>query len=649
MEKALLTFAFYRAGRLERRARVAADIVKIGSDPKSHLIVDDERASRMHAVIEVNGPRDITLIDLGNEPTTLVNGAKINKCKLAVGDRIRIGDSELELCDAEPSTALASNPRFDTLPRPFFSTANAVAPDSRLENPFMASALPNESFAGLTKDDVTFTLLKSGPDVNPEEVELSNVTAIEVMVLWGSNVLHVAHLTPARDFSVGEADSKAARSDFFIPSERLGKLEQRLVVVEGDSAWVVLPANAEGFLEIGGKARLSLADARARSEARLEPSGGHRYPLENAARARIELGGFVFQVASVRAGKPLQKGPLAGWDWNLSAYFGLSFLSHASIVAALAFFMPPLNLTADESSDRDRLYLLQQYLDTAAERERDKKVEDSATNEAHQEGGTGQQASGESGAMGKPTVREVNKRYSVAGPQDNPDPHLARSAALRDAASFGVIALLTGDPNTPTAVFGRDEALGTAQLSANGNMWADDIGDASGLGGLGVSGTGEGAGGLGEGVGQGTIGTIGNGAGTGTGIGFGNGPGGFASSGARLNHGHVTKTPGVRLSNPTVSGRLPPEVIQRIVRQNFGRFRACYQNGLSRNPNLEGRVAARFVIGRDGAVANVSNGGSDLPDSGVVGCVLSAFYGLSFPQPENGIVAVTYPIMLSPG
>ena len=99
----------------------------------------------------------------------------------------------------------------------------------------------------------------------------------------------------------------------------------------------------------------------------------------------------------------------------------------------------------------------------------------------------------------------------------------------------------------------------------------------------------------------------------------------------------------------TSNGRLPPEVVQRIVRQNFGRFRHCYDQALTRNPNLQGRVAARFVIDRSGAVSSVANGGSDLPDSGVVSCVLSAFYGLSFPAPEGGIVTVVYPIAFSPG
>jgi hypothetical protein len=99
----------------------------------------------------------------------------------------------------------------------------------------------------------------------------------------------------------------------------------------------------------------------------------------------------------------------------------------------------------------------------------------------------------------------------------------------------------------------------------------------------------------------------------------------------------------------TVRGRLPSEVIQRVVRQNYGRFRQCYEAGLRTNPNLTGRVTARFVIGRDGAVTNAVNGGGDLPDAAVTSCVISAFYGLSFPSPDNGIVTVTYPIMLTPG
>jgi len=48
-------------------------------------------------------------------------------------------------------------------------------------------------------------------------------------------------------------------------------------------------------------------------------------------------------------------------------------------------------------------------------------------------------------------------------------------------------------------------------------------------------------------------------------------------------------------------------------------------------------------------VSLARNGGSDLPDSGVVACVVAAFYGLSFPSPENGVVSVSYPIVFSVG
>ncbi|NOU34124.1 MAG: FHA domain-containing protein, partial [Polyangiaceae bacterium] len=100
--KVALTFALYQGQDLIRRETVAQDIVKVGKDPRSHLRVDDELASRMHAVIEVGGESDITLIDLGNEPGTLVNGQRVNKCKIRVGDQIQIGNTLLHFEAAAP-------------------------------------------------------------------------------------------------------------------------------------------------------------------------------------------------------------------------------------------------------------------------------------------------------------------------------------------------------------------------------------------------------------------------------------------------------------------------------------------------------------------------------------------------------------------
>ncbi|HEY2406373.1 MAG TPA: AgmX/PglI C-terminal domain-containing protein [Polyangiaceae bacterium] len=660
MAKAVLTFALYQGDAFQRRETVTQDIVKVGKDPKSHLRVDDELASRMHAVIEVAGPEDVTLIDLGNEPGTMVNGARVNKCKLHVGDQIQVGTTLLVLESAEPAGAEAVAPHAAPAANPFAAAA-AASPfaaaanpfEVRSANPFAAGAAAQAHAAamhvpeGADPSTYTYTMIKSGPDVSADEVELMHVASVEVMVLWGSNVLHVAHLTPPRNFYVGEEEGKNFACDFFIPSEKLGTTRLPIVIGDRASVAVVIPPRATGHVELPGQPRMTLDEARQRAQPTAEVSGGHQLSLPGNGRARIEMGDFVFQVAAVNAGKPIKHGVAAGIDWNVFMYFGLSLLTIGGFVAGMAFFMPPFGVNDDEDLDKDALFMMQQYLKSAAEREQEEKeaevVQDNSDNK---EGGTGTRAKGEEGSMGNPTTHATNKRYAVQGPKDNPDPHIARQAALREAMEFGMIGLLNtgaaGDPNAPTAPWGRDSSLGTDEVSARGNMWGDEIGDAFGAGGLGLSGIGEGGGGRGEGIGLGNIGTLGHGAGTGTGQGFGAGHG-------RLGGSHQTKAPKVRMGATTVSGRLPPEVIQRIVRQNFGRFRMCYEQGLARNPNLEGRVQARFVIGRDGAVSNASNGGSDLPDSGVVSCVVSAFYGLSFPQPEGGIVTVVYPIMLSPG
>jgi hypothetical protein len=104
----------------------------------------------------------------------------------------------------------------------------------------------------------------------------------------------------------------------------------------------------------------------------------------------------------------------------------------------------------------------------------------------------------------------------------------------------------------------------------------------------------------------------------------------------------------IRRSGSTfVSGRLPAAPIQETVRRNDGRFRACYHQGLLRNPKLEGTVTTRFLIGRDGTVVASRDSGSTLADRAVVACIVSAFKTLAFPAPDDP-VTVVYPFVLSP-
>src|SRR5580692_8135389 len=699
--KVALTFALYQGEQLIRRDTIAQDIVKVGKDPRSHLRVDDELASRMHAVIEVASPADITLIDLGNEPGTLVNGQRVNKCKIRPGDQIQIGSTLIHLEQAEFATAAAPTvasvppgPAYPPPPtayqapapatayaaaaaapnpfagaaaaNPFTASAPAAANPFAASNPFAgagggapASPYAPSPYAGVADVDpnappgsYTYALVKSGPEVNPDEVEVPHLASIEVMILWDTNVLHVDHLTPPRSYFVGEEYGDKTPCDYFLPSETLGTTRAPIVVARGVSASLIILPRSTGTVEIPGQGTVTLADLIASGRARpsSELSGAHEFELPSGAKAKMQLetSGLTFQVSAVNAGKPVPAGFFGQMDGPAYVYFGLSLLLHLGIVASLAFFMPHMNSDDSEAIDRDTLLMMQHLLNAEAEREQEQRdTEQVADNAAdNKEGGTGTRAKGEEGSMGNPNTKETGHKFGVQGPQDNPDPHIARQAALREAAEFGMIGLLNtgggGDPNAPTAPWGREDSLGNDPMSARGNMWGDSIGDSFGAGGLGLSGVGEGGGGRGEGIGLGNIGTLGHGAGTGTGQGFGNGHG-------RLGGAHQTKAPQVRMGATTVNGRLPPEVIQRIVRQNFGRFRLCYENGLRTNPNLQGRVAIKFVIDRSGAVSTASDGGSDLPDQSVVSCVVRGFGNLSFPQPEGGIVTVVYPIIFNPG
>jgi hypothetical protein len=539
-------------------------------------------------------------------------------------------------------------------PPPNFGTMGAA-----IANPFAAPAAAPAAYAGVVDVDpnappgsYTYTLMKSGPEVNPDEVEVAHLASIEVMILWDTNVLHVDHLTPPRSYYVGEEFGDKLPCDFFIPSETLGTTRAPVVVARGVSAALIILPRATGTVDIPGTGKVTLQDLVSSGRARpsSELSGAHEFDLPSGAKARMELpgSGLVFQVSAVNAGKSVATGMFSTFEPAAYMYFGLSLLLHLGIVASLAFFMPSMGLDDAEAIDRDQMLMMQHLLNAAAEREQEQReTEQVADNAAdNKEGGTGTRAKGEEGSMGNPNTKETGHKYGVQGPQDNPDPHIARQAALREAAEFGMIGLLNtgggGDPNAPTAPWGREDSLGNDPMSARGNMWGDSIGDSFGAGGLGLSGVGEGGGGRGEGIGLGNIGTLGHGAGTGTGQGFGNGHG-------RLGGAHQTRAPSIRQGATQVNGRLPPEVIQRIVRQNFGRFRLCYENGLRTNPNLQGRVGVKFVIDRSGSVSTASDGGSDLADQSVIACVVRGFGNLSFPQPEGGIVTVVYPIIFNPG
>ena len=256
--KVALTFALYQGDALVRRETVTQDIVKVGKDPKSHLRVDDELASRMHAVIEVAGARR----HHAHRSRQRAGHDGQRRARQQVQDprpaiRSRSAAPTIVLESAEPRRGRGGSSRRRRA-RPF-----AAMPARRRRNPFAApaadpfarrvgepvrcapaanpfAAAPANPFAlGMPLVDrgqprsahgrshgagrraararTRTRSSRAGPTSPADEVEIRTLQSVEVMVLWDTKVLHVSHLTPPRSFYVGEEEGKNFTCDYFIP------------------------------------------------------------------------------------------------------------------------------------------------------------------------------------------------------------------------------------------------------------------------------------------------------------------------------------------------------------------------------------------------------------------------------------------------
>ncbi len=438
--------------------------------------------------------------------------------------------------------------------------------------------------------------------VGSSDMDRDDLDVVEATLSWGDNVLETKHFAMGARITIGEAPE----CDFMIPVEVLGSTSIDLAAADG----------------------------------RTGPT-------------HVQYGAFAVSTRVVPAGRHVAASVIESVKESALGSIGGSAFLHAAIFASLVAFMPSLSADDSEALDRDHMFQMQVLLNSAAEREKNAPPpvagDDSPATDTSSGGA---RAENSEGAMGRPDV-QAHGRWSEKGDAKPQDVTFAREHEKAMAANFGLIGLLSqsslSDPNAPVAPWGT-VAVGSDSSSHMGDLWSNDIGDATGTG-LGLTGPGEGGGGTGQGVGMNDLGGLGRSLDSRLGSGACMGPGPCTGNGHdRLRPNHVPKGPSVRPEPLThVDGTLPAEVIQRIVRQNQGRFRNCYEAGLRTNPSLTGRVAVKFIIDREGAVSIANDGGSDIPDKAVTSCVVQSFFSLAFPKPANGQVRVTYPIMFTPG
>ena len=423
---------------------------------------------------------------------------------------------------------------------------------------------------------------------------------VQVTLRWGERTMRTTRARLAAGaFVVGEGAAWA------LPEEALGGRRFELLrrAPEGAGVQLAVPEGASAHVWREGERPAAATEAA--------------HTLLAGGRASVALGDISIDVAvdeGVRAKMRRRPTLVALWPQGASAAL------HAAIIAIFVLVAPRAGEGAE--LERDRLDLLTEVSSRDAE-----DLDDPTPSAGGDEPSGGAQPDG--AIDDSPVVSSLLR--GLRGGRPNGEPTSAYDA-LREAATFGIIGILAGGiPSEAAAARWGRAATGDPGMWGGG---IDSLGFAGGLGLSGESGSGDDSG---SGISLGNFGSLGRGSsGSGATLGRRRGP--------AIGVAHTCEGPATGCAT-SVNGRLPPEIIQRIVRQNFGRFRLCYEQGLRTQPGLGGRVTAKFVIDRSGAVAVAQDAGSDLPNPGVVACVVRTFETLSFPQPEGGLVTVVYPII----
>src|SRR5512142_2488988 len=102
-----ITLKVFRGSELVRSEQFDREIIKIGRLASAHLVLDDERISRIHSIIEVAPDGAISIIDMATTAGTFVNGKKVTRGTLRSGDQITLGGLRIvmEVPGAGPQAA----------------------------------------------------------------------------------------------------------------------------------------------------------------------------------------------------------------------------------------------------------------------------------------------------------------------------------------------------------------------------------------------------------------------------------------------------------------------------------------------------------------------------------------------------------------
>jgi len=680
-----ITFRLYKGEQLLREEQLSLPVIKVGKVPSSHLRVDDDSVSRMHAVIEVTSPTDVSIIDLGSTRGTYVNDQKVNKAQLQTGDVLQIGDIRIEVAiDAAaeetvivaappPPPPPAPRPVPPSMPAPMAAAAVAVA-----RPVFATPAVVADDLDGARAVEIAAMLGDSVVEVkhcmNPRSTGKvrpatygilgAGAALIVVGMIWFAmgvqtasfNEAKLEHWTtpvaegglgkPAHAFRPRMLTSNPALYDGITFGGMLGGLvlmawgvgrvrdERRspwfhveahaLVAPSGDDFMLRLAPGMDGDLTVDGQT---------------SPLSGAALAIPAKARIRVRSGKTTYLVSSVTVPRRYPVPLLGGVEANVAAYFAGSAVFFLGAWALLRSAHGGLD-TANGDDDTSEMARLDGATEGKEEPPPDPPAEEDVSTE--EAGGQGQQMALTEGKAGKENAPSDTGRIAIKRNSDNPS--LARDQAIQAAKVAGILGSESFASAAFTSLTGTgDVTSGYDDADIYGGFLGDQPGEANGGFGFGAGGFGPGGGGGGWGtIGGGPYGTIGGGGGTGEGYNIGGGKCGAVDCGR-----HKKSIPALRIGAPQGSGDLDKATIRRYIKRSLPKIKYCYEKELLAAPGLSGTVDTQFLINANGTVGDVHAKGVN---SDVSSCVAGVIKAIAFPKPKSGgpVNVTSYPFEFHP-
>lgn len=686
-----LTLRVLRDGQLVATKEFERDIIKIGRLSSAHLCIEDERVSRIHAVIEVAADGSASIVDMGSVEGTFVNGRRVSKTTLANGDAIALGDTRIEVAigpqAAEEPAVPAAEVNAPVVQAPVVQAPAGVSPEVLAAAQQAAAQVIAAAQAAAAAQTPAAPL----PAVQPEPAP-----AVQAAPTPAEPMPAVELPAAPANVAVAIPASIAPSAGTFAELYAQRHLPGRITLLQGGlpSRPVPLPRGATdrslqldvrlswgdqqigvGHFDVQSKVTVGTA-AGVDFEVAARHLSGDSFPLLERVDGTWMLsftsamdGELVTEKGAQRLADLAKSGKARPGD---AGVFQLPIESHeaawvdlGNIRAEVCFRPTPRRAAVPFAQKLDypflNVFVVVAFLvlgtvvaASNGAHDADTVQDDLHSNEARwaktlfqapkrqynpffdklslkapkDPGQTAAKAAGEEGKMGKRDAPERNTRSA---------PRAIDPKDKEQVKNQGILAMLGKGQNAGLSTIFGTGGLGGDLKGAIGGITGNSVGDAHGFGGLGLKGTGPGGGGSGNTIGVGAVGTKGRGGGMGS---FGSGVGGLGKKGS--------SDVQISSSEAVIVG-YDKELVRRVVHSHHAQLRYCYESELVRNPTMSGKITVKWVIGSQGAVTQVSTVGSTLNNARVESCLNARVKSWNFPPPKGGgIAVVTYPFVFRP-